>query len=283
MWKKIERSFNEQIGDALEQQHFAAQFIAMAGRHLIPRQPDDSNTNMYFDTGYESLIGNPLSNAMRLALYLPQLRIHILKPNGDKKHEITLEGKSMQQVFAELKQALSSSGIDTTGFINELHYEIPGHKLGEGAAFNTNSEILLRENTEYRHNAEIVLKEIAQGFERAEAVRVWPHHFDTGSLIPVSNNNEGKLIQSIGIGWAIPDNMVKEPYYYLSYWSEKPIDKPLVLDAPGTGNWMMPQWNGAVLKHSEILKAGDANDQYEMVRSFFKTGISILQKRMPSL
>ena len=79
---------------------------------------------------------------------------------------------------------------------------------------------------------------------------------------------------------AIPDSIIGEPYYYLSFWSENPIkgiEKPDALDA---GKWMMPNWNGAVLKQSEILEVGSAIGQHKLVKSFFNSGINILMDRL---
>jgi hypothetical protein len=57
----------------------------------------------------------------------------------------------------------------------------------------------------------MVLQKISKAYDHAETVSIWPHHFDTGSLIPVLRNNKTEVTQSIGIGWAIPDGMIDEP------------------------------------------------------------------------
>ena len=224
IWKPLTMDFNPELNDALQQQHHAAQFIALVGRHLIPRQADDSNTNMQYIFDGDLLLGNALPNGMRVALHLTDLEISVLDKENIAKKVIALEGKTRKEGFDELKQALSDSGIDVRRFKNELHYEIPSHQLDKGAVFSVRNQYHLIENTLYRHNAEIVIQEIANAYDHAEAVRVWPHHFDTGSFIPVSRNSKDELTQSIGIGWAMADGMVNEPYYYLSFWSEKPDD-----------------------------------------------------------
>ena len=275
-WRLQTMPFNEDLNDAMLQQHHAAQFIALAGKYLIPQQPDDSNTNMKYEPDGDLLVGNSMPNGMRVALHLTDLSINILDKNYNLKKEIALEGKSKQQVFDKLKQSLSDLGVDVTGFKNELHYEIPGHPLDHGAVFSVNDERYFTENTIYRHNAEIVLNEIANAHKQAEAVRIWPHHFDTGSFIPVSRNEKGEISQSIGIGLAIPDSMVNEPYYYLSFWSDKPVENLNNLPPLDAGQWMMPDWNGAILKLSEIAKEDTTEKQYQLVESFFKTGIDEL-------
>lgn len=278
-WKLQTLAFDENIDQALQQQHHAAQFIALVGRHLIPQQADDSNTNMQYLPDQELLAGNEISNGLRVALQLTDLKLCFVDQEGNCNNEISLNGKSKQMVFEELKKTLASSGIDVSKFINELHYEIPTHKLDKGDAFSVNDKKHFQESTFYRHNAEIVLNEIAHANDHVEPVRVWPHHFDTGSFIPVSRNDKGEVAQSIGIGWSIPDSMVDEPYYYLSFWSENPMEGLKKLNPLDAGEWKIPTWNGAVLKHSVIIKQTSAETQFKLVESFFHQGIDILLNR----
>jgi hypothetical protein len=269
-------SFTPELHEALQQQHHAAQFIAMAGRHLIPQQADDSNTNMqYVPNGY-LLLGNALPDGQRVALQLTDLKLLVFDKGHRLKKVITLEGKTKQQVFDELKQSLSDMGVDVTGFKNELHYEIPGHPLDQGAVFSVNDKSYFAENTMYRHNAEIVLNEIAPAFKQKEPIRIWPHHFDTGAFFVISKNEKGEATQTIGIGLAIPDGMINEPYYYLSFWSEKPLENLEKLPPLDAGQWMIPDWNGAVLKLSELLTETSAEKQHQQVGSFFTKGIKLL-------
>ena len=275
-WKLQTMSFNQKLNDALQQQHHAAQFIAMVGKHLIPQQPDDSNTNMEFIFGKDMLCGNALANGMRVALQLSEMKIMILDKDNNAKKVIALEGKTKQNVFVELTQNLADLGIDVTDIKNELHYEIPSHQLDKGAVFSVKNENDFIENTNYRHNAKIILNEIAQLFEQEEPIRIWPHHFDTGAFFAIGKNEKGETTQTIGIGFAIPDSMIDEPYYYLSFWSENPIKGLEKFDTPDAGKWMMPDWNGAVLRQSEILESGSATEQHNMVKSFFNSRINIL-------
>ena len=275
-WKLLNLAFNQELNDALQQQYHATQFIAMAGRHLIPQQSDDSNTNMQYLPDQGLLAGNELSNGLRIALQLTDLKLCFVDQMGNCTNEISLVGKSKLQVFEELKKTLAGLGIDVLKFKNELHYEIPAHKLDTGSSFLIKDRVLFQENTNYRYNAELIMNNLVTLYPNASSVRVWPHHYDTGSLLPVAHNEKGELLKSIGLGWAIPDGMVDEPYYYLSFWSKKPDDGLKTLPALTAGQWMIPNWNGAVLKHSEIQKQNSAEKQFELVESFYCRGIEIL-------
>ena len=93
---------------------------------------------------------------------------------------INLDGKTQKQAFIELSQNLADLDVDVTEFKDELHYEIPNHPIGKGAAFSIKNENAFIENSNFRNNAKIILNEIAQLFEQDESIRIWPHHFDTG-------------------------------------------------------------------------------------------------------
>jgi len=275
-WKLQSLAFNDDLNNALQLQHHAAQFIALVGRQLIFQETDDSNTNMEFIFGQNALNGNKMRNGLKVSLNLSNLELSIMDDANTEKKLIKIEGKTKNAVFKELAQNLADLGVNVTDFINELHYEIPKHKLNDGAVFSIVNKNYFVENAKYRHNAKIVLNEIAQLFKSDESIRIWPHHFDTGAYYVIGKDDTGNATQTIGIGFAIPDSMVNEPYYYLSFWSEKPINEIEEITAIDNGKWMMPNWNGAVLRHSEILKVDNGEGQHELVRSFFTSGINIL-------
>lgn len=277
-WKLLQLPFNQKMHDALQQQHHAAQYLALVGKYLIPQEADDSNTNMQFLPEKNILAGNRLSNGFRTAFNPNTLEISLLDKNDSVVAGFSLSGKTKQQGFSELKQMLSENRIDASALKNELHYSIPANKLDKGAAFEIKEKIDFPENTKQRHNAELVLNELVTANQHAVPVRVWPHHFDTGSFIPLSYNKKNEVSQSIGIGWAIPDTMVSEPYFYISFWSEKTVDNFNQLPSLPTGKWITSGWQGGVLKLSDILVGTSADAQYEIVKLFFDSGIEILRK-----
>ena len=277
-WKTLTLPFDEHYHDALQQQHHASQFIALAGHHLIEQQPDDSNTNMQYLSDKEMLIGNELSNGLSIGLQLATLEIYLLDNRFNQISNISLNGKSWKQVFGELKQSLSKSNVEVVNLSDELHYEIPSHELANGASFTIEDARYFKENALQFHNSKIVLESIIADYKDSATIRVWPHHFDTGTFIPLSYNKNGELTRSIGLGMAIPDSMVDEPYYYLSFWSADSTENINDLTPLEIGEWKIPEWKGAVLRHSEILKYNSVEAQNEVVERFFKSGIEIITK-----
>jgi hypothetical protein len=272
-WKALTKSYTGDLHNVLLQQHHAAQFIALAGKQLIPPQPDDSHTNMEYLADKEWLIGNELPKGFRVGLQLSDLKLLIFDQEMNCSSEITLAGLNKQQVFEQMKQSLAALNLDVSALKNEMHYALPDHELDRNAAFSMGDQESMQENTFYRHNAEIVIANMASNFEKAEPVRIWPHHFDTGTFIPLRFNTNGGISRSIGLGWAIPDEMVNEPYYYLSFWSEDPVEDFNALPDLEAGEWIRSGWYGAVAGNTDIIKNPSASGQLAFVETFFNSGI----------
>ncbi|GET24417.1 hypothetical protein [Prolixibacter sp. NT017] len=279
-WQQLTADFIHEIENNLRQQHLAAQFVALAGRYLIPKKPDGSNINMQYLPEKEILLGNQHPDGWSVAVKLRNLTIQILDKNQHAQAEIPLDGKSFGDAFQEFKTKLQNSGIDISGLKTEQPYQLSTDALKEGKYFAIGSDDAISENIRYRNNARLIINELAAGFTDVEPVRIWPHHFDTGTFATLARNAKGSASKTIGMGWAIPDSMVSEPYFYISFWSENPVEianNPSNLPA---GKWMMPGWNGSVLATSEIIQKESAEGQYRLVKDFFRTGIDTLIKKL---
>lgn len=278
-WELLSLTFKFGLNNVLQQQYLAAQFIALAGRYLIPKKTDGSNINMQFLPEKEMLMGNLHPDEWAVGVQLKMLTVQILDKNLNVQAEITLEGKSFDKAFQEFKTKLQHSGIDISGLKTEQPYELPTGGLKEGKFFKA-GEQETTENIRYRHNAGLIINELAAKFTDVEPVRIWPHHFDTGTFITLTRNEKGDATKTIGLGWAVPDSMVAKPYFYLSFWSENPVeieDNPVKLLA---GKWMMPTWNGAILATSEIIQKETAEEQYLFVKDFFEVGLKKLFEKL---
>lgn len=278
-WGLLSHEFDNNLKNVLLQQHLAAQFIALTGRYLIPQKPDGSNINMQYISEKEILFGNYHPDGWTVGIQLRNLTVLILDKNEKSKAEIPLEGLTFNEAFNEFKEALQSLGIDVSGLKTEQPYDLPTNGLREGKFFNP-GELVTSENIRYRHNARLIINELAKRFNDVEPVRIWPHHFDTGTFATIARNEKGASAKTIGLGWAVPDNMVSEPYFYQSFWSENPLDVQGELVKLPAGKWMFPDWNGAVLGVSEIIKEPSAERQYNLVKGFFEVGIEILLEKM---
>lgn len=280
-YKFMSKSFNEKTLKALHLQHIASQFIAITGKHLIEEKEDDSHTNMTFVSDKALFVGKTLPNQLHVALQIESLYLQIVKEDLTVVKQFALEGKSKLQAFNLLKQCLSDTGLDVTSLSQELHYEMPDYEFTDESIFSFDDNDLFEQNALYRHNAEVVFKDIVSSLKKEIEINVWPHHFDTGSFIPLKHDDNGDLSQSFGMGFAIPDTMIDEPYFYLSFWSSEVITELETPPALPYGIWMMPIWNGAVLRLSDILRADSDKDQLAIIKSFYSEGLKVLSQYLP--
>jgi hypothetical protein len=276
-WKKLSIPFNPAIHEALLQQHHAAQFLTMASSTFVPEKEDDRHNSLAYETTLNSLITLPFNgdSGMRLGLRLTDLSILFVDMEGHVVQTMRLDNRSKAEVFDALIKTMVDLDIPAEKIEENLHYSIPDQPLDNGDRFSIRDQPAFYENVVYRHNAEVALNRVTTRYKNASEPRVWPHHFDTGGLIPLSYDDQNRLSRSIGIGFAIPDSMVSEPYFYLSYWSADPLEKiDNLTPFSGQGIWKTPNWQGAVLPLSNLYRMQDSKDQLNAVNRFFDEGIS---------
>lgn len=270
-WRRLTHNFNEEINKAMQVQHLAVQFISLTGRYLLPEKEDKSNITMQYIPGNEMLLGGQHPDGWLVNLLLKNLVLQIRDDNMTVLGETPLEGKTFPEALLEFKKELIKAGADVSMLKTEQPYELPADPLEKGMFFKAGPPDAVEENIRYRHNANVVLNELRADYADTCPVYIWPNHFDTGFTFPIEHNKEGKETKSIGMGWAIPDDIVDEPYYYLSFMSDQPVDEHAVPGELAAGKWMMPRWNGATLPLSEIVREQDEEAQYRMVKTFFES------------
>ncbi len=277
-WHPISVPYEAGLHETITQHHHAAQFISMVGKQLIPQRDDDSNTSMRYQVRNQMLTGEEIVSGSRMTLNLSYLSLGILNNGILSPISVSLPGLTKSEAFNKLSHILNIEGINTINFKPELHYDMPDHELLHGAPFKENEIQFIEEHIKYRHNARLVLQKIGEHHPSADCIRIWPHHFDTGTILPIHSNSRGEVIRSIGMGWAIPDSMVEEPYFYLSIWSANPLEFPERMPELKGGTWMMPHWQGAILPMSEILRVPSPEEQEAYTMSFFESGLEVLLK-----
>ena len=106
-WKRLEVKNPAEMQEASNTLHHAAQFIAMAGSHFIPKKADDSHTNTKWHPSKNWLVGNNIetqSGKIKIALDYPLLVIIIADDDLKPIFEVALDGKTQMEVFDWLKE-----------------------------------------------------------------------------------------------------------------------------------------------------------------------------------
>ena len=225
-WQSLSIPYDLGLHEAITQHHHAAQFLSLAGKQLIPQRDDDSHTSMQYHPENQRLMGEEIAPGVRLSLLLSDFSLGVVKNGILSASSVSLLGINQSNAFIKASHMLNLEGIKTIIFNSKLHYDMPDHELLHGSLFKENEAQFIQEHIKYRHNARLVLQKIGEHHPHADIIRVWPHHFDTGTILPLHSNSRGEITRSVGMGWAIPDSMVNEPYYYLSAWSVNALKFP---------------------------------------------------------
>lgn len=275
-WKPIQKTDIQHLNDENKLHHQAIQFIAIAGKYLLPDADDDSHTSMIWNTAFNSYVGKELPQSKRAAVRLPELSLCIFDDKDYVVQSMEMSGGTWSELYDWFEKALQANNIDTDLLQPELHYEIPEHGLYETASFDTPNQEMANQVATLRHNARQILQEITKPYANANPVSIWPHHFDTGTLIPLQNK-QNETIATIGLGLAVADEMVDEPYFYVNHWMQSPPENYPDLKNPGKGEWIIENWKGSVLPVSKLF--GLSPDQQEKTaKAFFEASVSETQK-----
>ncbi len=249
--------------------HQLSQIIAKANRTCVPKKPDDSHTNLYYDPVSEKLLGRWVKaerKKIMLALDLNAFQLEMINDIRSILHEFPIAGKTTAQLESEIEVALAKLGLDTTGFTDELHFEITDYPFKNDVFVNL-SEAGLRQWKKYRKLANEAALHLLGYLQAESEIRIWPHHFDTG-VYTEANDNIG-----IGFGLAMADGMEASPYFYLSGYALG--DKELKFDhlpKLKTGRWeITDHWKGALLPLHK-LRSLEETALSEAIYDFIITG-----------
>jgi len=263
--------FNKSLLNATEVYiHHASQFLAMVGESYLEDQPDDSNTNISFDSESSSVQSRAVGD-FQVKLNVPDWRLEVMNA-GVLQNSYQLAGKLKDELFEWLKQEISTAGLDAEKLKYIDHYEVAEHEVDVGQPFQELNIDLVNSWLTMRTNANKILSDLNEIVGVNSDVRIWPHHFDTGTYYELGEK------KAIGAGWAIADTLCDNPYLYIYGWDgNKKLDYSEVPDL-AIGKWIVTEgWQGAVIESVELSAS---SDQYSATNSFMRDVVSFLKKQL---
>ena len=218
--------------------HQLSQYLAAAAISFMEAAPDDSHTNLGFDGSTQSLSTHAL-NDLGIQLCFSYADFSLFWKGEGLKSSIELDGKTHQEVLNWLKSTAEGFGFDTP-YRYEFHYDLP-YPIEADQLWVAPKAKALNQLSDTRTKAQRASEAFATELGQEVAIRIWPHHFDTGGYTA--------LVDGLGVGWglAIPDSVVNGPYYYISYYKDGKSYLPDDLPALGLGDWYRDGFTGAVL------------------------------------
>jgi len=243
--------------------HQLTQTIAKANRTFVPKQPDDSHTNLFFDPISHRIYGRWIkskNSSIILSLNLRSNRLEWLDKTIGVLDSVSIVDQDFDQLEGLVEVSMDKLGLDNEGFRQPLHFQITTYGFLEKPmeAFHPDH---LKEWEFYRGYANDVSYSLLGYLQEDSEVRIWPHHFDTGIYVEIAHQI------GLGFGLAMEDNMVGKPYFYFS-GSELEGHSVDFQNVPklSFGNWILHDyWKGAVLP-LPLLKQNNPKIAYVFIK-----------------
>jgi len=273
-WQTLTYPDPAKLNAPTQQLHHAAQFVSMLGNSYLPKQADDSHTNLEWLPDRQALASNWIEGSFRLLLQFTDFQLEWQTKNGDIISTFPLTNQTKEAAITWMRLILQEKFKVSQAQLKPIaHFEIPPHPVENGAPFQLITKQLYQELALYRHNAHFILEHFASKYKHASPVRTWPHHFDIGVYIPVAFDEDQNATKSVGIGLAIPDQDIQEHYFYVNHWSRFGETHTYNLPQLPSGYWHTEGWTGAVLPISELVKIDLKEEQARQAETFLETGM----------
>jgi hypothetical protein len=263
LWRTLHPELARGLTDARLQLHHAAQIVTAMGISYLPKQSDDSHTNLGWMEDISALASHPVhgSAAIQLAVR-PHPFALLFLVDGQSQDSFSLGGHTVAEAADWVRKKLSTCGLDSGAFTLAKHYTIPPHPVGESAPFDARATPAFAELASWYSDAAQLLESMVSKTPNAAPVRCWPHHFDIATLFEVAPR------KTVGFGLEPGDVYYAEPYYYVNM-SPSPANAP-TSRLPDGGSWHTHEWIGAVLPGSRVGREG----QREQIATFIEAAIT---------
>jgi hypothetical protein len=273
-WEPLGSAPARELSDTRLALHHAVQLAAAVGRSLVPAAPDDGHTSLEWHRARRSFVGQevPGPRPWRAALYAADLSLAVLV-EGDEFGRLALAGHTLAEAFAWLQAQARELEAAADRLTLDAPYTLPPHALAARAGFTLPADGSLAELGHWFTDGDALMRGVAESWVGAAPVRVWPHHFDVGSVLPLGPA-VGENSPSIGVGLSPGDETIGEPYLYVTPW---PAPDPLPALAAG-GHWHREGWTGAVLRGSELEAAGGGGEQAAAASAFLDGTVEVIRQ-----
>jgi len=263
----IDKTSPAAMREARVQLHHAAQIAAAAGHTLLPHLDDHSNRNLRWMRRVGCFVG-PEIDGLRSGIRVGDLAWVVVKDQSVFDSRVA-RGYTREQGLSWLAYTWEQAGGARVAFEGP-GYDIPDHAIGLDGSFGGSE---LTDPSLYALSAWYVeavsqLSAIAEQFGGSE-VRLWPHHLDVATVIPVSGSGEDA--HSVGVSFTPGDAAISNPYYSVSPWPyPNPIDLPEISD----GYWHTDGFTAAILRGEH-----EAPDP-DRTRSFLRAAVQTCIERI---
>ena len=224
--------------------HLAAQYLATSAISFIPKKEDDSHTNLGWVN--HTLETHHFPNGDKLRLNYNLFSLEWIHRDGHTEH-LFLNNQTHKTTIEWLSQVSTRSQL-VQKYAYDKHYQLPYDPISEDTRFKIPQQDELNQMIKVRDLAQSVISNVLDTNNYKSAIRIWPHHFDTGAFINITNE------LSIGLGMAIPDSIINDYYFYISgYNGHKPIK--IEVNSSNNKTYYDNGWQGFAMPASDLNHA----------------------------
>lgn len=239
--------------------HYLSQILAKAGRTFVEKKEDDSHTNLYFNPEKNWIethwIYSP-KGKIKLVLRIIDFCMLWVDDKEESFQTVSTVKKLQSEVEEQLEKGILQAGLNTDGFSEPMHYEIPEYSFLD-QPFQMINRHMLNEWMRWRELGNEACEKVLRILDVEGVTRIWPHHFDTSNYVTVSEE------LGIGFGLAMEDEMAGAPYFYMSGYPNEGKLEYKNLPELGLGRWEITEgFKGAILPINEFEETQEALDRY---------------------
>lgn len=262
-----------ELGPARALAHAAAQLLTKAARANLDAAPDDSHSNLGWDSATQRFVSQALPGAngeVYIGLSLAPFDL-LLIDNATGTSTYPLSGHTLAEALAWLDDALESVALKSASNV-PLPYDLPA-EVAEISRFPDAPLQGLEPLAAWFDIAERAFTQLAADQSELNpgpsSVRCWPHHFDIATYVSLATGDP-ETAKGIGVGMSPGDEAYTQPYFYINPWPH--LDPAGLPDAPPPGHWHIQGFVGAIATGEEVLSTEDTE---KALSSFLKNAFAI--------
>lgn len=254
------------LGEARVQLHHALQLVADVGRKLA----NDAET-AYLPNARGLATGLARGRRpLRAALGIGEFAVHLTDAEGKPARSLPLAGQTYAAAVGWLRTELAALGADGAKVNGATPYDLPPHKLMDGAPFAPPAADILEKLAVHFANAWRVLSVVSENTIDCPAPRCSPATFAFETRTSPAEDVE------LAIGFRPGDAERSEPFFYVAL-APRPRLRSRELDdlaeLEGGGEWTDEEWFGAVLPGSAYTIYAAKSAQAKAATAFFDSAL----------
>lgn len=269
-WERAVDIAPAKLAEARIQLHCALQLVADVGRKLA----DDADTE-YLPAARGLATGLARgTRPFRAALGIGDFALHLTDAEGKPGKSLPLAGKTYAAAVRWLRAELDALGADGAKVTGNTPYDLPPHKILDGAPFAPPGEDVLRELAVHFSNAWRVLRFVSESTPDCSAPRCSAEAFAYESLTSPAEGID------IAIGFRPGSAERNEPFFYVAFAPRPKLGAGEIDDLAeleGGGEWNDEEWFGAVLPGSTYTIYDTESAQAAAVLAFFDSALERLR------